>query len=102
MSKSNADRLRETPPASGRLFNEDADVVNLADLLTAISQGVGTNPQNWEVWSGSGSSNAPTDLTANTIGFDTDGIGTSLLYTFNAANGVWTATTQTFDGFIGL
>ena len=102
MGKSNADRLRETPPSSGRLFNESAEVVNIADLIALISQGVGTNPQPWEIWSGAGSGNAPADLTANTIGFDTDGIGTSLLYTYNASNDTWTVTTQTFDGFIGL
>ena len=95
VAKTNEDRLRETPPASGRVFNEAAEVVNVVDLIAAIAQ-------KWETWSGAGSGNAPTGLLVNTIGFDTDGIGTSLLYTYNAANDTWTATTQTFDGFIGL
>lgn len=36
MPKSNLDRLRETPPASGRLFNEAGEVVNIADLVVSI------------------------------------------------------------------
>ena len=102
VAKTNERRLIETPPASGRLFNEAAEVVNLADLVASILLGVGTNANPWEVWSGAGSGNAPTDLTANTIGFDTDGVGTSIMYLYNASNGVWTTTTQTFNGFIGV
>jgi hypothetical protein len=55
----------------------------------------------WQVWSGSGSANAPT-LSFNTIGFDQGAIGTSLLYSYDSTTDTWTATTQTFNGFIGL
>lgn len=52
----------------------------------------------WEEWSGTGSGNAPTGLMYNTIGFDGDG----LLYKYTSSTDTWTATIQTFDGFIGL
>lgn len=40
MSKTNQDRLRETPPASGRLFNEAGEVVNIVDILQSSGVGI--------------------------------------------------------------
>lgn len=52
----------------------------------------------WEEWAGTGSGAAPMKLGYNTIGFDGDG----LMYKYSKHNDTWTATTQTFNGFIGI
>ena len=43
-------------------------------------------------------------LTYNTIGFNNSGGATStcILHAYNATTDTWTASTQTFDGFVGL
>ena len=59
---------------------------------------LGSQDDPWEEWTGTGSGNAPMKLSYNTIGFDGDG----LLYKYTKSTNTWTATLQTFDGFIGL
>lgn len=74
----------------------EVETVNGEEVLFANS-----TFNKWEVWTGVGSTNAPT-RTTNTIGFDDNYSATSLLYAYIADTDTWVATTQTFYGFIGL
>ena len=56
-----------------------------------------------EMWLGAGNI-GPLGLPTNTIGFNNSAGATStwILHAYNAATNTWTASTQTFDGFLGL
>ena len=58
----------------------------------------------FEKWAGAGTTNAPLGLSTNTIGFNNNAGATStwILCAYDAELDAWTASTQTFDGFIGL
>ena len=83
--------LRKSAARTGRMIKEDGTVVNEADAISP-----------WVLWSTN--DDAGPTLLHNTIGFNNSVGATStwILHAYNAATGTWTATTQTFDGFIGL
>lgn len=56
----------------------------------------------WQVWSGTGTANAPTGLGYNTVGFDSDGASTGTVYTYSKEDDTWRTTTQTVAGFFGV
>ena len=78
-------------------FNDLAKILGITSAGTVV---VATVNQPFEIWT-TNDALGPT-LSYNAIGFNNSGVGSSILHRYYAATDDWTATTQTFNGFIGL